>query len=73
MVHITYDSEETRASSRVYYIDDETVVGREKGEPKVLPTTPGYPLAEIERQRKMGDAGEKLEQPLEEKVDINEN
>lgn len=69
MVQITYDSDETWASSRVYYIDDETVVGREVSNPLVLPTTPGYPLAEIERQRKIGDADEELE----EKVDTKEN
>ncbi|GEM_PF-6661465 len=69
MVQITYDSDETRASSRVYYIGDDTVVGREKSNPLVLPTTPGYPLAEIERQRKVGN----MDEELEEKVDTKEN
>lgn len=70
MVYITYDSDETRASSASYYIGDETIVGREKSQPIVLPITPGYPQAEIERQRKLiGNVDEESDKHLEEKVD----
>ncbi len=73
MVHITYVPEETRAASAVYYIGDETVVGREKSEPSVLPITPVYPQSEIERQRGLiGGVGEESGKLLEEKVDPKE-